>query len=113
MPVSTEQPSKALAITADDVAVSLKVREDLGVHSEPAVIAEFLERVSDAIDARVDERVALRVSKLKEGASALPYASLAMGIPLTAIASTEGLAGIGLCWAGIVLVNIADALRRH
>jgi hypothetical protein len=111
--VSTDQPSKALAITADDVAVSLKVRDDLGAHSEPAVIAEFLDRVSDAIDERVDERVAQRLATPKETSLALPITSMALGIPLTAIASTEGMSGMLLCWAGIVLVNLAHALRRH
>lgn len=110
----TTEPGKALAITADDVAVSLAVREDLGLQHEPAVIAEFLDRVGDAIDQRVDERVALRLAKIKDrGVSPLPFASLGIGIPLTAIASAEGLPGIALCWAGIVLVNVADALRRH
>lgn len=102
-----------LGITADDVAVSLAVREDLGIQHEPAVIAEFLDRVGSAIDERVEEQVAARLKTLKSGGSSgLPFASLALGIPLTAIASTEGLTGMVLCWAGIVAVNVADALRR-
>jgi len=105
---------KPLAITADDVAVSLAVREDLGAQHEPAVIAEFLDRVSAAIDERVEEQVAARLTSVKRGGSSgLPFASLALGIPLTAIASSEGLTGMVLCWAGIVLVNVADSLRRH
>ena len=106
-------------ITADDVAVSLAVREDLGPQHEAAVIAEFLDRVGDAIDQRVDAqveaRVADRLTKLKTKSDPdLAIVSLALGIPLTAIAmGTEGLAGALICWGGIALVNIAHALRRH
>lgn len=103
-------PQQPLAISADDVAVSLSVREELGAAAEPAVIAEFLERVSAAIDERVDAQLA----KMRPGhrTSGLPVVSLVMGIPITAIAGDKGVGGILLAWAGIVAVNVADALRR-
>lgn len=104
---------KPLAITADDVAVSLAVRDDLGLQHEPAVIAEFLDRVGAAIDERVEEQVAQRLKRVKGGGTpGLPFFSLVFGIPLTAIASTEDLPGMLIVWGGIALVNLADALRR-
>ena len=56
-----------------------------------------------------------RLSKLEtKSEPELAIASLALGIPLTAIAmGTEGLPGALICWGGIALVNLADALRRR
>jgi hypothetical protein len=40
--------------------------------------------------------------------------SLLAGIPLTGIAAgTSGLPGLVTAWAGLVLINIAYALRRR
>lgn len=102
-------------ITPDDVAVTLAVREELGPQHEPAVIAEFLDRVGSAIDARVDERLAAGRASGPEKESGPPIAffSLVFGIPITAIAGGQaGLGGIALAWAGIAGVNVAHALRR-
>ena len=44
----------------------------------------------------------------------LAIVSIALGIPLTAIASgTAGLPGLLVAWIGIVLVNIVYARSRH
>ena len=44
----------------------------------------------------------------------LAIVSIALGIPLTAIASgTAGLPGLLVAWVGIVLVNIVYARGRH
>lgn len=100
-------------ITADDVAVTLAVRRDLGDANEAAVIAEFLDRVGRTIDERVDARVAAQSKPRKSAHShQLPFFSLVFGIPITAIASSQGLAGIVAAWGGIAAVNLADALRR-
>jgi hypothetical protein len=100
-------------IPPEDVAVTLAVRQDLGPQHEAAVIGEFLDRVGHTIDARVDERVRAAKAASRDG-SALPIAaaSLALGIPLTAIASNSGIAGLALAWGGIAVVNLAHALRR-
>ena len=101
-------------MSAEDVAVSLAVRADLGAAHEPAVIAEFLDRVGQAIDDRVDARLAER----KQGARAagsrlvLPLTSLVLGIPITAIAAEQGVGALLVSWCGIAAVNVAGALRR-
>jgi hypothetical protein len=107
--VAIHQPE----ITADDVAVTLAVRHELGEANEPAVIAEFLDRVGRTIDERVDARVAAQ-STPRHTASSLPlgFFSLVFGIPITAIASSQGLAGMLTVWGGIAAVNVAGALRR-
>ena len=98
-------------ITPDDVAVTLAVRADLGPEHEPAVIAEFLDRVGSAIDARVDERVQAQAPRA-EGVPAVAIVSLVMGIPITAVAAEQGIGGIVIAWAGIAAVNVAAAIRR-
>ena len=79
-------------ISAEDLAVTLAVREDLGLQHEPAVIGEFLDRVGPSIDARVDERLAasktVAVKAPDDGGTALAVCSLIFGIPITAISAT-------------------------
>ena len=104
------------AITAEDVAVTLAVRSDLGAEHDPAVIAEFLERVESAIDARVDERVAqLQQAPPPPDRSWMAIPSLALGIPITAISLSAGENGgilaLAVSWAGIAAVNLAHGGR--
>jgi hypothetical protein len=110
-------------VQPDDLAVTLAVRKDLGPQHDDAVLAEFLDRVGDAIDKRVDERLAQR--RREPGLPADPHgdanntlalASLVLGIPITAIVlgSTDGAASIGgllIAWTGIGVVNVAHALH--
>jgi hypothetical protein len=103
---------KSVGITPEDVAVTLAVRDDLGPGHEPAVIAEFLDRVGSAIDERVDQRVKATRQTRGHATSYLPAASLALGIPITAIAASHGARAMAVAWAGIAVVNVADALRR-
>ena len=105
----------ARTISPDDVEVTLAVRKDLGPQHDAAVIAEFLDRVGDAIDARVDERVAAarRAERPSDGGPPIAFFSLVFGIPITAIAGGQaGLGGIAIAWGGIAAVNLAHALRR-
>ena len=101
-------------VSADDLAVTLAVRQDLGPTADAAVIAEFLDRVGPAIDARVEQRLAAvpaAPSGRGAGASlALAMASMGMGIPISAIAlnagdGAGGVLALGVAWAGIVGVN--------
>ncbi len=113
----------ALPISADDMAVTLAVRDDLGPQYDDAVIGEFLERVGAQIDARVAQQVEKRLTDLpaqkeKGDPEAVPIVSLVFGIPITAIVmgTTEGissLAGLAIAWTGIAAVNISYARRRR
>lgn len=107
-------PDSPRVASADDLAVTLAVRQDLGPGHEPAVIGEFLDRVGHAIDERVDARLAAgRAQRPRQGGGpSLAFFSLVFGIPITAIASSQSLAATVVAWGGIAVVNLADALRR-
>ena len=102
----------------DDLSAAIGARRELGRDYEPEVVDSFLERV----DRRIDERVESRV---RQGAppgpatdrahgTGLAVASLALGIPLSAIAGEFGdLPGLVSAWLGIVGVNVVQAWGRR
>ena len=107
-------------ISSDDLEVSLAVRRDLGPQHDAAVVGEFLDRVGAAIDERVDARLAAakqlpgqRSDHRRPGPSPLAFASIGMGIPITAIAlgttsgGVDGIVALLIAWAGIIGVNLA------
>jgi hypothetical protein len=100
-------------VPRDELDAAVEARRELGQELEPQVIEGFLERVGQAIDERVDQRLKKREGD-GEGTIGLAVVSLLFGIPLTGIgAGTTGLAGLVVVWLGIVLVNFAYALRRR
>ena len=106
-------PEQSQLISADDVAVTLAVRDDLGPAHEAAVIAEFLDRVGTAIDERVDAKMAAgRQTETHRSGPSLAFFSLIFGIPITAISASQGVNAMLVAWGGIAVVNIADAIRR-
>jgi hypothetical protein len=96
---------------ADELHVALEARRELSPEHEPELVEAFLDRVGAAIDRRVDERLAERLEEEGgddgEAGVWLAIGSFAVGIPLTAVAGSVGLAGIIAVWTGIVLVNLA------
>jgi hypothetical protein len=100
-------------VPREELVAAMEARRELGQELEPQVIEGFLERVGKQIDERVDQRLKRRGSEGDESRIGLVVVSLLFGIPLTGIgAGTTGLAGLLVVWAGIVLVNLAYALRR-
>jgi hypothetical protein len=95
-------------VEREELQAALAARRELGRDYEPEVVDSFLERV--------ERRLAERGRPPQHGqheppSLALPVASIAMGIPITAIAGgTAGISGIVVAWAGIVGVNLAHAL---
>jgi hypothetical protein len=93
----------------DELEAAAEARRELGPELEPQVIDGFLEKVEKAIDKRVEQRLGERV----KGGDAqrmgqrfvVALTSLGTGIPITAIAADEGLAGVAIAWVGIVGVN--------
>jgi hypothetical protein len=108
----------------DDLGGALAARRELGVEAEQALIEGFLHRTGQAIDARVDQRIAQHRAatgwprppepdrRRNTGARlALAITSIALGIPLTGI-STAFTEGVGLVlvvviWAAIVAINVS------
>ncbi|RRD05210.1 hypothetical protein EII34_07715 [Arachnia propionica] len=107
----------------------LKARQDLGPEMEPALVDSFAEKVLAEVRrqqgqttgplTRAHEQqfgvVPGRQRKAEKTQSTiLAVISLALAIPLTAIAfSTGGFFAGALAWVGIVMVNFAAALNNR
>ncbi|MGW4238505.1 hypothetical protein ACWEJP_16980 [Streptomyces sp. NPDC004749] len=111
-----------------ELHATLQARQELGPDYEPALIASFLEKVEQRMDGTTDREVRRQVAERRmaaarearaPGASARFWEqygfgaiSLALAIPLTAIAVTQAqLPGLVVCWAGIVGINAVHAFR--
>jgi hypothetical protein len=104
----------------DEVAAVLEARRELGKEFEPALVDSFVERFNQVIDARVRAGLAEQPLSGKLQAAfqraqlQLGVTSLALGVPLTAIAGSIGrLSGVAVVWGGIAAVNVAHALSQR
>lgn len=108
----------------EDLKAALSARRDLGPDYEDAVLESFLERVDASVAARVDARLAAQLPAADRGepprddgrdqSFVLGIISLGTGIPITAIASSNGgVAGTVAAWVGIALVNVAYSWGRR
>lgn len=114
----------------------MQTRKELGAAYEAELVESFLEKVEQRIDATVEKRlrrqlaeqqmVIARGGRAPQGAESqgpgpafgLAALSMVLAIPLSAIAAVQtGLAGLLVCWGGIVGVNACYAwgriFRRH
>ncbi|MFJ9694709.1 hypothetical protein [Kitasatospora sp. NPDC101183] len=118
-----------------DLHAALQARKELGKEYEDELVDSFMKRLDSRLDARVENAVADRMDDYgpsyrghhdrprgrrawSRGSSGTRMAvvSLALGIPLTAIAGdphSGGFAGLLVCWAGIVGVNFAAAFSNR
>jgi hypothetical protein len=102
----------------DDWSAILAARKELGDEYDQAFVEVVVERLSAEVDQRVDARLAetgagLRAPR-RPRRTALPFYSLVLGIPISAIAGGDGhVAGLAVAWGGIVLVNVASAWRSR
>lgn len=131
MTTSSARPTRQVAVPRAELDAALAARAELGADMEPLLVEDFLGRIEQAIDARVDERVeellegrGVRRAVRKSSDRAAQFtgriaASLALGIPLTAIAGgITGLPGVLGVLATVVGLNIyyaeseKDAERR-
>jgi hypothetical protein len=127
-PTQAHVPARPLAADPDDLGGALAARRELGVDAERVLVEGFLDRIGQAIDARVDERVAQhRVNTRlqpepdrRRGTGpklALAITSIALGIPSTGIAAGIqgglGLAILLVSWTAIVIINVAFHRSFH
>lgn len=120
-------PVSDLSGAHDELTSSVAARRELGPEYDSALVEGFLSRVERAIDERVDRRLhgppAATVPPQpvhvdgRQRSRALPVVSLALAIPITAIAGSDfhganGVVVAVVSWAGIVAVNVAHALGR-
>lgn len=105
----------------DELAALLEARRELGKDYEPALVESFMERLNQAIDARVRADLAERDPKpgtvqtaFQRAQLQLGIVSVTVGIPITAIAGGTGrMAGLAVAWGGIAAVNLAHALSQR
>ncbi|SED65910.1 hypothetical protein [Jiangella alba] len=99
----------------DDLSVAYETRKELGPEYERAVLDSFVARAADAIDQRVDARLARPARSEQQPDNsyvAVPVFSLLFGVGgsiwLAAGAQAEADAVFAM-WFGIVLLNLVFA----
>lgn len=103
----------------DDLEAALGVRQEMGAEIEPALVDSLARKIEATVERRFQAEMAASQQESRDekasqgGRIAVAITSLALAIPLTAIAGDMGgFLGMLLVWVGIVAVNIALALRR-
>lgn len=113
----------------DDLAAALQARRELGPDYDAAFAESLAERVDQTIAARLDAargishkddpaawRAVDRVNAAGERKVTITIACVSLGvsIPLSGIAAgMNSLPALLIIWTGIVMVNMANALRRR
>ncbi|MFJ5680324.1 hypothetical protein [Streptomyces sp. NPDC093097] len=109
-----------------ELDATLQTRKELGPEYESELLESFLEKLDQNVDRRVRRQLAEQQMQVARGTQparradagtefwqrfAVAMVSLVLAIPLSAIAVVNaGLAGLAVCWAGIVGVNAVHGL---
>ncbi|MFF8032337.1 MULTISPECIES: hypothetical protein [unclassified Streptomyces] len=113
-----------------ELSASLQARRELGEEYESALVDSFLEKVDQRIDGAVERRVRRQLAEQQMTAArdarspgvtdswgerfGFGIVSLVLAVPLSAIGGgVAHLPGLLVAWAGIVGVNVVQALRSH
>ena len=99
----------------EEVEAALEARRELGKGYEDEIVDSLVAKIEERLDRRAERAPARNEPQLVRRGSVTPMAlgSIAMGIPITAIATGNGdpwLAAIA--WIAIALVNLGYAFRR-
>lgn len=108
-------------LSPEEVRAAAAIHKELGPDYQEAVIESFLDKVGREIDARVDARLAQQqvAQPPAQGGRGQPgspmtlaIVSMALGIPLSAIAVSAGAHPVGLpgllvIWLVIGVINVA------
>ena len=90
-----------------EVQEALEARRELGPEYDEALA----EALAEKVEARIEERLARLRPPGRGAITPLAISSLALGIPITAVAGgTGGAFGVAVAWIGIAAVNLAAAL---
>jgi len=118
-PMASSPVPKDPRISHSDAEAVLGARADLGPSMEPAVVDSFAAKVTAEIQRQVASE---REAQLSQTSGAVPAGgriavaiiSVVMSIPLTAVmmGTNGGLLGVLICWVGLVVVNVALAMKR-
>ena len=117
-----------------ELNATLHARRDLGPEYESELIDSFLDKIGRRIDGQVERRVRREIAEqqmtdARAGFRGCPHrerhgggwrdmrlavVSLVLAIPLSGIgATTAGVPGLLVTWAGIVGVNVAQAMSQR
>jgi hypothetical protein len=120
-PATTYRVRVSSSLSPEEIRAAAETHDELGPAYRDAVIESFLDKVGREIDARVDARLAhqqpsqpsARGRHAHSGSPmALAIISMALGIPLSAIALAvgshpAGIVGLLVVWIAITAINIA------
>lgn len=117
--VPVPRPEQPPLVDPVDARATLEARKELGPEMDQALVDSFVARVEQALVARGGSEEAERQRQAElaridsRNQMVLGIVSLSLAIPLTAIfAGISGLVGGLVVWVGIVLVNMAYAMRK-
>jgi hypothetical protein len=111
------------SFSPDEVRAAAEVHRELGPGYSDAVVESFLDKVGKEIDARVDARLAQAQPAppqrpARDTTFVLAVVSIALGIPISAIAAAvgahpAGVWGLLVVWIAIASINVANALHNR
>ncbi len=99
-------------VPREEARAALAARGELGEEFDDALVESFARRIEQRLEARQPTKRP-RTEDERGTSFVLALVSLGTGIPITAIAtSAEGLPGLVVVWAAIVLINVLFARLR-
>jgi hypothetical protein len=107
--------------SAREVRAAAETHGELGPEYRDAVVESFVERIGREIDARVDARLARAPAPAAPApkqlnVTGMALGSIALGIPISAIAVSAGshpagIWGLLVVWIAIAAINLGYAVR--
>jgi hypothetical protein len=102
-------------VERQDVEAALETRRELGAAYEPEIVDAMVEKIEKRLDERQRERSL--PARSHHGDPRVLLGSIALGIPVTAVALSNAPGGGGvvvaiIAWIAIALANIAYSQRR-
>lgn len=107
-----------------DLEATLAARRELGEDYDAALSRSFLEKLDREVDARVHAALSARgpervpVAYRRRGGTGLAIGSIVLGIPVSAILSSnlhgvDGLVGVVVAWGAIAAINVVHVMDRR
>jgi hypothetical protein len=103
-----------------EVEAALEARRELGPEYEPEIVEAMIERIEKRLDERLRERERRLPARPEHRGAVTPLVlgSIALGIPVTAVATSNahGVGGILLAivaWIAIAVANVAVIVARR
>jgi hypothetical protein len=111
-------PSRRIGDYHDELQASLDAQRELGPRSSEAVAASFLREIEQAIDEKIEARLAMQERGRRSGKwllAATVVGSTTAMIPLTAVGIQAGgfggFLGVFVAWMIVIFLDLVIALR--